>query len=218
MQQVPEAVAVSPPKRSRSDYRASDDKVPCRAFNLAVLEDSLYIAEPGKRLYLDWLELAGEGAPTYDTLAGLLGRGRFIGVDTDPGVIARCKARSLPHAVFHRGRLQSLLVDRPADFERVGVLNYDSLAGWHSDSIITETAPCVAFAAEQYHRCGEFVLIVNADTRNHSRGVVMPRVQRLFAPLLGPLERQVEDADTYEYKTVGQRSKMLNVRVRLGFY
>ena len=216
--QVHEAVAVSPPKRSRSDYRASDDKVPCRAFNLAGLEDSLYIAEPGKRLYLDWLELAGEGAPTYDTVAPLLGRGRFIGVDTDPGVVARCKARSLPHAVFHRGRMQSLLADRPADFERVGVLNYDSLAGWHSDSIITETAPCVAFAAEQYHRCGEFVLIVNADTRNHSRDVVMPRVQRLFAPLLGPLERQVEEADCFWYRTAGGRSKMLNVRVRLGFY
>ena len=28
----------------------SDDKVPCRAFNLAGLEDSLYIAEAGERL------------------------------------------------------------------------------------------------------------------------------------------------------------------------
>lgn len=216
--QVPEAVAVSTPKRSRSDYRASDDKVPCRAFNLAGLEDSLYIAEPGKRLYLDWLELAGEGAPTYDALAPLLGRGRFIGVDTDPGVVARCKARGLPHAVFHRGRLQSLLVDRPADFERVGVLNYDSLAGWHSDSIIDETAGCVGFAAQQYKRVGEFVLIVNADTRNRSREVVMPRVQRVFAPLLDTLDRQVEDVDCFWYRTAGGRSKMLNVRVRLGFY
>jgi hypothetical protein len=215
--QVPEAVAVSPSKRSRSDYRASDDKVPCRAFNLAGLSDNPDAGLNRERLYLDWLELAGEGAPTYDTLAPLLGRGRFIGADTDPGVVARCKARDLPHAVFHRGRLQSLLVDRPADFERVGVLNYDSLAGWHSDSIIDETAGCVGFAAQQYKRVGEFVLIVNADTRNRSREVVMPRVQRVFAPLLGPLDRQVEEADCFWYRTAGGHSKMLNVRVRVGF-
>jgi hypothetical protein len=64
---------------------------------------------------------------------------------------------------------------------------------------------------------GEFVLIVNADTRNRSRDVVMPRVQRVFAKLLAPLDRRVEEADCFWYRTAGGHSKMLNVRVRVGF-
>lgn len=207
----------APKKRARSDFRHTADKAACRAFNLAALDGSLCVADAPQRLWLDWCELAGEGNPTVDLLAPMLGPGRFIGVDTDRGVIARNKARGIPHTIWLHGRLQTLLANAPEEFGRVAVMNYDSFEGWHADRIVAETAPLVEFAARQLQRHGEFVLIINAATRNHDRSVVMRRVQRVFSPLLAPFGREVVDTDVCWYTAAGERDKMCNVRVRLGF-
>ena len=200
----------------------SADKQASRLFNVAGLAGSLHIADPGECLWLDWLELAGKNNPTVDLLAPMLkpDAGRFIGVDNDQGAIDSNAVRDLLHTqwLFARTTLQDLLADQPELFERVGVLNYDSFSGWNGERIIAETTPIVRFAAQQVRRVGEFMLIVNAElTRNVPLPDAMIRVQRLFAPLLAPRQRVVEEADCFIYKAAGGKNHMLNVRVKLGF-
>ncbi len=198
----------------------SDDKDACRRFNVAVLDDPrcLHLADPGRRLWLDWVELAGENNPTVDLLAPVLGPGRFIGVDRDLGCVNRNAARGLPHVTWLHGTLQTLLANQPALFARAGVLNYDSFAGWNGDSIFVETTPLVHFARRQLDRVGEFVLIVNAAmVRNVPRHEAEARARRVFAPLLAPLDRDLEPTDLFYYRAAGDRNDMLNVRVQVGF-
>ena len=198
----------------------SDDKHACRRFNVAVLDDPrcLHLADPSLRLWLDWVELAGENNPTVDLLAPVLGPGRFVGVDRDAGCVDRNAARGLPHATWVHGQLQTLLANRPALFARAGVLNYDSFAGWNGDSILVETAPLVRFARQQLDRVGEFVLIVNAAmVRNVPRHVAEARARRVFTPLLAPFGRDLEPTDLFYYRADGDRNDMLNVRVQVGF-
>ena len=200
----------------------SDDKDACRRFNVAVLDDPrcLHLADPGerKRLWLDWVELAGENNPTVDLLAPVLGPGRFVGVDRDLGCVDRNASRGLPHTTWLHGTLQVLLANRPTLFARAGVLNYDSFAGWNGESILVETAPLVAFARRQLDRVGEFVLIVNAAmVRNVPRHEAEARARRMLVPLLAPLGRDLEPADFFYYRADGGKNDMLNVRAQVGF-
>lgn len=198
-----------------TDFRQSEAKQACRRFNLAGLENSLWIA-PGGQLRLDWVELAGEGAPMLDLLRPKLGPGRFIGLDRDREVIHRLQAQKTPHTIFQEGVLQPLLLDRPELFENVGVINFDSLCAWFGEPIFEETTPLIEFVQQNIHRRREMMLIINAWTRNRPETIWMPVIQKVFAPLLGPRDRKVESDDIFRYPAQGA-GWMVNVRIRLGW-
>lgn len=208
--------------RVRSDFRHSDDKVWCRAFNLAALDGSLYLTGPGGCLMVDWLELAGVGAPTADLLAPRLGPGHFIGVDLDASVIRDNEALGRPHCRWVHADVEHVL-RRPALVNNIGALNLDTLMSWAGadlEAMISEVAP---FVLRQFDRLGEFLLIVNAAAwvPRRPRGTeadLKSNLWRCLAPVLSPLDRELRDEDVFAYAARDARTgQMVNVAVKVGY-
>lgn len=125
----------------------------------------------GGVLRCDWLELAGEHAPTASLLAreGLLSAGgRFVGIDRSPDVIADCARRyGGPDFVWVQKELTEAI--QCPTLGNAGVLVYDSWDGLQCSNLPGKLAaktrrnlePVLSFALRQRAKLGEFLLVLN---------------------------------------------------------
>lgn len=201
----------------------SPAKRACREFNVAALQGSSFLLRRN-HLTRDWLELAADGAPTYDLLAPRLGPGRFIGVDRERHVIRRLQAAKRPHALFQEGELHNVVHLQPKLVSNVAVLNFDSFRGWTGNAIVQEVHALTPFVLQQYERIGEFLFIVNAAENRVTAKEAEATRQRAFAPLLAKMHRAgLRPEEVYRYNMLGKQANkgaaqgMVNVRLCIGF-
>lgn len=204
---------------TRCDFRNNDAKHRQRVKNLEQAKQSSNLwSQHHQALRLDWLELAGEGAPTcrYLDNTGALQRGaRFIGVDTEAGIVGRCRDQyGTSSALWHASDLLSLVRGSHPDLDRVGVLNYDSFdAPGAPLSRAVRILDC--FAQRQLERFGSFLLILNV-TCKHAQ-----TAENAAEEFLGILRGCVLELSTWpEPWSCRYRSKtksMFNVPVRYGY-
>jgi len=194
-----------------------------REYNIAALAGSDFLIRRD-RLTRDWLELAADGAPTYNLLAARLGPARFIGVDKAPRVVKALQAENRPNAMFQAGLLHDVIALQPRLVSNVGVLNFDSTRGWLGDKIVDEVHALIPFVLQQYERCGEFLFIVNAAENRVSAKEAEATRLRAFAPLLAAMGRDfLREDEVYRYNMLGRQTSktaaqgMVNVRLCIGF-
>lgn len=183
----------------------------------------LLYSKTRNHLRVDWLELAGEGAPTLQAIldtGALVEPRRFLGVDRDPGVVARCRqtfAAVGDQASWYEGELVSLLTSGGPSLDNVGVVVFDSTNAISGNTILRELELLVAFAKQQQKRLGACLLVVNAAANpGHARtgrdGAVGDRV-RYKAALEERCGGRV--SDPYEYQS--RKTTMLLSVLCFGF-
>jgi len=151
---------------SDQGFEAKDET---RLHALKIVRRSSFLwSRSQQALRCDWMELAGEQAPTLRLLLdreALASPARFIGVDTDPEIILGCRNHYGPEAPasWHQGPLIPAL-RRVGAFDRVGVLVYDSFRAVKGKRTIQRDLRALArFAQRQRERLGEFLLVLNVD-------------------------------------------------------
>ena len=184
----------------------------------AAMESSTLWRKDGGYLTRDWLELAGHHAPTLQLLLdeGALDPARparFIGIDSNPAVIAGCRSRygAETPASWHIGQLESLVTARGA-FPNVGVLVYDTEDGvWGTkwDAL----GRVARFAQRQADAIGEFILVVNvvADPRYATPAAI----DRYLTQLSDAVGHRVEREALHRYTS--STVPMLWTMVTFGF-
>lgn len=212
--------------RNPSDFRASLTKQECRQWNLEGLQGSHgFLTHRGKTLLRDWVELAGEGAPTLELLKPWLGGpadAKFIGIDRNPAVLQRCqeKYKDHPHADWVPATsLQSALQYQRERFKNVGVINFDTTDGLQSsmESLEIRFKPVLEFVQETLPRAREMLLIINMVGRGIGVQECVRTYEDLLQPLLQLTERKLEEGDFLRYHSTRRGTPMVNVRVRLGY-
>lgn len=128
-------------------------------------------------LTCDWAEVCGD-APD-DTCGFLLAeqaltpRAKFIGMNNSQGIIDRNTAAFASAADRTRwlcGQAEHLLLDlNNPDLKNVGVFVFDGFNSPANTNLANILIPILGFAEEQYHRLGQFLLVINLSLRGNSR-------------------------------------------------
>jgi hypothetical protein len=170
-------------------------------------------------LRLDVLDLCGENAPFLQLLLDeqVLGPGRYVGVDVDPDVVARCRTRFASDDViqWHHGDLVARLRSDTNAWPNVGVLNYDSQRRGSQAPVRQDLRVLASFAKRQWERHGEFLLIVNVTTARDGAPKTVRHLRRVLETEFEGLT--LHDDSFHIYTSVGRWQPMVHVRLRLGF-
>lgn len=189
-----------------------------RLGNLQALSHAQKIRDEDTGLLLtDWLELAGDGAPTLRLLLeqGLLGpasKARYIGVDHDPKVLAHCQGAypSDAPAVWENDDLIDKINNDHAAYPNVGVLCFDSYNAARGREI--EDILDVLFAFAERRARKEFLLILNVSLKMVPKGAIWYKdaVSRRLGTVIPP-------SGWTEYRSDARKNNMLLTRIRFGF-
>ncbi len=151
---------------TNSDFTNNAAKHQTRVSNLEAVKRS-YVLWPAhrQRLVDDWMELAGVECPTVDLLQpNLASQARFIGVDTSPGTLRKCRvAHRDKQAQWVHGDILDLVLSRAPCMDNVGVLNFDPFLSPGRDlEAALETLG--DFAQQRQRDASHFLLIINVTS------------------------------------------------------
>jgi len=186
-------------------------------------------AHPYGRLGVSWLEITGEGDPTFQLLlrAAILGA-PYIGVNGPfpPATPARARRLlQLNRTLFkqeteqglcewHYGLLQHVLSRNPDTYSNVGVIVADTSETLASPDTIHTLADIFSFARRQAKILGQCLLMINTS----SRGVTGQRLKKRQREWLrevgdacgvGPIPKEFSG----EYRNKGSKVSMFPVWV-----
>ena len=172
------------------------------------------------RLACDWVELAGDRAPTYQLLLDerLLPseHGRFIGVDVDRRVLETCRVKyaTRAYASWLEGDLVPLVVHGAPELANAGVLVFDSWQAARGAEIADILPHLFDFARRQHARAGAgFLFVLNVCLR----GVGDKEARRYREQVETHFGCTIPSAAWESYPTASGKNKMLLTRLRFGF-
>lgn len=184
-----------------------------------VRRKSRMLVDRDGRLRKDWVELAGNGAPTLQILLdeGVLPSphgARFVGVDLDAGVIKEATAlygEDAPVTWVH-GNMVSIIEADIEAFPNAGVLVFDSWNAARGRDIEQILPILFNFARKREQQYGEFFLILNVSLKFVEKGAHRYRsmVEQLF-------EAHIPEAAWVTYRSSPTSNQMLLTRLRFGF-
>ena len=172
-----------------------------------------------RHLRLDVLDLCGENAPFLQLLLeeDVLGPARYIGVDSDAGVIDRCRERyaGIENVEWYGGDMLARLRGDVDAWPDVGLLNYDSQRRGAQEPIEKDLELLGAFARARMERHGEFLLVVNATTAHDGMSKAKTNLVEVFHRCFEDLDMGPDSFHTYT--SVGHRQPMVHLQLRMGF-
>jgi hypothetical protein len=183
----------------QTDAFANPVKAACRANNLRVLRDAVYLLwedSDRRRLRCDWCELMGEtGLLTLDLLEreGVLAPGGFVGIDLDAARIDGFRQRR-PDLKWLAGNLYDRL--DAVELANVGILNLDEYGEIDSPNAPADFRLIQSLVKQGLAKFGEFALFWNQDLdavvrRRKDRGPALRRhAESVCRALKGCLPRR----------------------------
>lgn len=198
------------------------EKHDTRINNLAHVQRSPFLFRDDA-LQVDWLELAGPISGTYELVKPHLrpGISRFIGLDRDSDRVHTNRdvfgEDELKRWVC--GDLVREISKNPLEYQRVGVLNYDTESTVASNKFADkDLKELLAFAESAFWRLGAFMLILNYTTR-HVTGAEIDRIITEAARDAGAgsidlSKVDLSDKDLFYYQ--GDNIRRLNLRIHYG--